>query len=460
MANPPLWFVRAGEDGAWAPNFRTTNSVGIGWEQVGPISAEDPDEEINERFANTYKDKEQNTRAAWANQVRRYLREIRVGDGVVTYDPTERVYLLGRIESDAIWNPVDDLPRRRAVIWTHKVNRDGLSENARNKLGSIATFFRVGSEAEAELRQSASPLHGETSSPISVRGQHTPALMQRDFDVLRRNPRSVSFPTLAEEDRTTIKNLRQRLLEYAEKLRDEVGSTLTLKAFASHPSPSGKNASHYWSCVYPQTAPNKSFAFQLSIIVRSEFVEYGFGSGRAKGEMEEEKLRELRTQFESHRERLKLLRNLDWIDALGVSTLEPGFKFRRDWPQREDGPSEFFHLAAWIDHATSQSGGGAAISKMLRPDEVVSLGDRFGGHLVSELRQFVPLLDAIYSDSAHAETASAKPLPVMPRSTLSIDWLAEETLWERRDIEHVLDTLTHQTPQVILAGRQEPAKPG
>ena len=38
------------------------------------------------------------------------------------------------------------------------------------------------------------------------------------------------------------------------------------------------------------------------------------------------------------------------------------------------------------------------------------------------------------------------------KTGLSIEWLMEETLWDRADIERVLDTLTQQTPQVILAG--------
>jgi restriction system protein len=78
-----------------------------GWREVGPISAETSDEEIDDRFAKTYPDEGENTRHVWASQVRRYLREIRVGDGVITYDPGERAYLLGRIESDVQWNETE-----------------------------------------------------------------------------------------------------------------------------------------------------------------------------------------------------------------------------------------------------------------------------------------------------------------------------------------------------------------
>jgi hypothetical protein len=123
--------------------------------------------------------------------------------------------------------------------------------------------------------------------------------------------------------------------------------------------------------------------------------------------MDEDKLNELRAQFDLQRERLKRLRDLVWIRTLGTSVVENGFKLRGRWLQSEDSPSEFPDLPSWIDHAAGVNGGGAAISKMLRPDEVLGLGDRFGEHLVRELKQFAPLLDAIYSDTI-SDTAEAR----------------------------------------------------
>jgi hypothetical protein len=112
-----------------------------------------------------------------------------------------------------------------------------------------------------------------------------------------------------------------------------------------------------------------------------------------------------------------------------------------------DAP-EFDDLRSWIDHATGPEGGGSAVSKTMRPEDALAQGDRFADYLVHELKPFVRLLDAIYSDAA-----PTTPLPVsMPRPALSIEWLVEETLWDRADIERVLDTLTQQTPQIILAG--------
>ena len=38
----PLWFVRAGKDGAFAEEFRTESFVAIGWREAGPrVSGDD-----------------------------------------------------------------------------------------------------------------------------------------------------------------------------------------------------------------------------------------------------------------------------------------------------------------------------------------------------------------------------------------------------------------------------------
>src|SRR5262249_42557489 len=155
--------------------------VALGWREAGPLESDAPDEEVDRRFAEAYPNKEEGTREMWASQVMRFLREIAVGDTAVTYDATDRAYLLGRVESEAFWVDEEN-PRRRRVTWTHRVDRDSLTESARNKLGSIATFFKVGAEAESELLQNAVEVFGDTA-PVSVpvRGQRPGGLEEEDF---------------------------------------------------------------------------------------------------------------------------------------------------------------------------------------------------------------------------------------------------------------------------------------
>jgi restriction system protein len=62
---------------------------------------------------------------------------------------------VGKITSDARYGPgdVEELTLRRSVNWLDKpVSRDALSPDARNRLGSVLTLFRVPASAAQELR--------------------------------------------------------------------------------------------------------------------------------------------------------------------------------------------------------------------------------------------------------------------------------------------------------------------
>ena len=81
------------------------------------------------------------------------MNELKIGDGVVSYDPRRRVYLVGTIEGDPQYNPdlFEELPRVRAVQWKDEVSRDKLSVSTRNSLGSISTLFQLSQEAAEEI---------------------------------------------------------------------------------------------------------------------------------------------------------------------------------------------------------------------------------------------------------------------------------------------------------------------
>jgi len=94
----------------------------------------------------------------WAAQVRRFLREPVIGDRVVTYDPQSRTYLIGKIASDAKWEPDSALSRVRKINWTNQVLRDVLAASTRNTLGAIQTVFRVDADAVKEMLEKSTSL--------------------------------------------------------------------------------------------------------------------------------------------------------------------------------------------------------------------------------------------------------------------------------------------------------------
>jgi restriction system protein len=74
-------------------------------------------------------------------------------DRVITYDPSKRVYSVGRIVGDYEYNKdaEDSLANRRKVEWESEIERDRLSVPTKNSLGSTLTVFEVPHKAEKEI---------------------------------------------------------------------------------------------------------------------------------------------------------------------------------------------------------------------------------------------------------------------------------------------------------------------
>ena len=156
-----MWFVRAGRNGIYAEHFIQSEVVAIGWGEVGGITPEMSDDEIRRRFEGHWPDEKHQTRITWAGQVKRFLREVAVGDRVTMYDPETRLYHTGNILAPAVLQSrmIDSQERPefvRNVSWTGSRSRDELSRTTRNTLGSSLTLFLVSKSASNELLGGAS----------------------------------------------------------------------------------------------------------------------------------------------------------------------------------------------------------------------------------------------------------------------------------------------------------------
>ena len=168
--SPTLWMVRAGRKATYLAHFLSEGLVAIGWGRGGPVGPNDSDEDLRRRFEEAYPEDKPGTRASWVAQVKRFVREVEVGDTVVTYDPETRQYHMGQVGTDATFSTriVDNSERHeyvRKVKWEGAVSRDDLSTTTRNSLGSISTLFKPSDNASAEMLQL---LDGEeqTSQPV------------------------------------------------------------------------------------------------------------------------------------------------------------------------------------------------------------------------------------------------------------------------------------------------------
>lgn len=157
MINEPIWIVRAAEGPGFTEEIVREGIVAIGWVGAGPLAANASDEEIGRRFTEAYATAKEGYRRASATMVGRFLREMKVGDLIATYDDERRVYPIGAVASEPGWRE-HDLARWRKVKWSHEVSRDVLSVEARNSLGAMAPLFRLGAEVTDEMWSKARPI--------------------------------------------------------------------------------------------------------------------------------------------------------------------------------------------------------------------------------------------------------------------------------------------------------------
>lgn len=151
-----MWMVRAGEGGFLIDRFEKENKIVIGWE-IGDLTNVKSLDEIKKLVRNTFFDKKEGYVNITASQINKFRFEFQIGDNVVSYDPQNRVYLIGEIKSDYFYDdnfyPDNHLEYcdNRKVKWLGKVNRDDLSTSTKNTLGAISTIFEINQVAAQEI---------------------------------------------------------------------------------------------------------------------------------------------------------------------------------------------------------------------------------------------------------------------------------------------------------------------
>jgi restriction system protein len=148
-----MWMVRAGRDAFLIEDFKKKNYVAIGWNELSDLSNTLDREkiwELVEEKCDYYTKKSQINVAA--GQISRFLMDFQKGDYVLSYDPNNRVYLVGEIQSDYEYDEkIGDYHHIRKVKWLGEVSRDKLSTQTRNTLGAISTIFQIGESGTKEI---------------------------------------------------------------------------------------------------------------------------------------------------------------------------------------------------------------------------------------------------------------------------------------------------------------------
>ena len=159
-----MWMVRAEWGGTVLDDFLAKNIAYLGWGDTGPVYPDVTREVLKCRVER--ENPSMNPRAV-GNATRciwEFCCEVEIGDLVVTYDPSTRLYHVGVVKSDAeegtgFWiDPAIlieyEVPRYvREVDWGPTVSRDHLSLAAQRHLGRPPTHFQLPAEVSAEIRR-------------------------------------------------------------------------------------------------------------------------------------------------------------------------------------------------------------------------------------------------------------------------------------------------------------------
>jgi len=175
--------VRAGEGAFLIDRFKKENRVVIGWE-IGDLTNIKNLEEIKNLIRKYSPDKKVGQINIAASQIYKFRFEFNTNDYVISYDPQNRVYLVGKIKSDYFYDdkfypdsPLEYCDNRK-VEWLGEVNRDYLSTSTKNTLGAISTIFEINPDAVDEILKA---LKGEKEAP------EEPEVEDKELDFLKEN---------------------------------------------------------------------------------------------------------------------------------------------------------------------------------------------------------------------------------------------------------------------------------
>lgn len=150
------WMIRAGRGGVYAKSWLEAGMVGIGWDFNNTDIATVGHKRLRQIYSDTHPDYNAGKVALAASQAAKFAHDMTAGTVVVTYDPEDRVYHIGKITGDCtLATEIDGITYKRNVQWEHTAPRDMLATSSRNSLGSLTTIFRIADDVVSDLMKAA-----------------------------------------------------------------------------------------------------------------------------------------------------------------------------------------------------------------------------------------------------------------------------------------------------------------
>lgn len=232
-----------------------------------------------------------------------------------------------------------------------------------------------------------------------------------DCALFSKYPKSVNFNDVSPEDKEHYRSIRTRLKQLVTEVSERRSQRLPMQAHASIFNPNGRSAADLWCCLYPKSAPNKSYSLQVATIISENGCELCFCLGAGTAQVKDpDEIQKNKTALERVRTNLQKLPNS--LIASLEDSLRRQWQYRKQWRQARDS-SDFQSLRDWLAYASSSGGDGASISRNLTPKELEELGTGFSKLFEETVELFEPVFEFVYGDedSSHSEEKlSMKPV--------------------------------------------------
>ena len=225
-AMKPTWMIRAGSRGVNMELFES-GVVAIGFDVPKDLSKAKSLEEIKEAFRTSNPEAPKYAIGSSSGMLDKFVRVMKEGDHVITYDPSKRAYLVGTIAGPYFFTSEDPLtlPHRRKVNWESKqVSRDDLTVATRNSLGTLLTITQITEDTWADLQSAAKG--GDVPSPPA---SENPSIPAAETEQAKRS--------LQEQAHERLKD-RVALLDYSD-MQELLAAVLRGMGFRTTVSPTG-----------------------------------------------------------------------------------------------------------------------------------------------------------------------------------------------------------------------------
>lgn len=149
-----VWGIHAGRTIEVETLFLKENYITIGWNELGNLSKIIPDREsFKLAVSKTYSDIKPRVIPNYAEQLFRFVHELKTGDIIVYPAKLERMIHIGQIEGIYEYNPdlAKNYPNLRPVKWLKSLPRTKFTQGALFEIGSAMSFFQIKTYAEEFL---------------------------------------------------------------------------------------------------------------------------------------------------------------------------------------------------------------------------------------------------------------------------------------------------------------------